>query len=160
MQTLNLSSVKYLTVCRLCQQKFSAVPMDATPIIGQPQEALIKFVRGLADHLMRKHPENFGGITQGGQIFQGFLTLALFDSQDPNIVRSREMARAEIHALTRRLSITDESLVKKLDAIWYRAYGLPPQYTDVLQLLREIRSVLLEEIEIGTGESQTTETPT
>ena len=101
-------NIEGLTVCRHCHH---GLTLSATPIIGEsPQERARRFVMALGDHLKRKHPEVIPSGAAFIQLFGDVCILQHYTSQEPIVVSAYEVARALVHAMTRKNVLTDDDL--------------------------------------------------
>lgn len=146
----NGSTLKHITKCRLCPQIFQASPMDV-PIVGEPPAARIqKFVMALMAHLQKKHGEHMALISQGGGEFMGLLALRSFETADPNIQQTIELARARFFVVTRKNLMPDAMIVEKAVSL-----GLDPAtQQQVVDLMKEMRDVLTEQGKYATFQQQ------
>jgi len=111
-------ALKYITTCRLCNQRFSN---SALPIIGdQPDRQTAKFVTGLAQHFKSAHKEQAVGIWNDTRIFAtqfaGWIVMQQFETDDPQLQASQQRLRSWLHSLTRKNQITDAQITDRLVA--------------------------------------------
>ena len=135
-------NVEYVTRCRVqgCGKQFLSSPMDI-PIIGQPNDRVVKFVTALLDHVQKKHPKAMMQISGAIQEYMGFLIVTMFQCEDPKLAQLQEQVRASIFKVSRRLTITDAEIQDRVARL-----GLDPDEEEGLQtLLRDMRDLLTEQ---------------
>jgi hypothetical protein len=134
-----MSDLKHITKCKHCGKEFIA-PALAVPIIGEPPTAhVLRYVEVLMKHLATKHQTEWPQLLGVSSLLTGVMILRQFESADPALVKAEDVARFQVHQLTRRNPPpTDEDLDKKIDAI-----GLDHR-ADVVRLMRELRDYLIE----------------
>ena len=132
--------VKPITSCRICGQKFANYPLDV-PIIGEPVSAQAqRFVTHLAQHLSQKHKEAAHGIMVASQQLFGLLTMLNYETQDCALLELAELIRYDIHRSTRKISISDEHIVKGVATM-----GLAPEDAEkVAAHIRDLRDLLTD----------------
>lgn len=134
--------VKYRTVCRIpgCGQEFQRSPLDI-PIIGAPNDSVVRFVTHLMEHVQIKHPQAMQQISGAIQEYMGFLVLSMFQCQDPRLAEMYEGVRASIHKVSTRLTISDDEIRDRIARL-----GLDPDQEEGLNtLLRDMRDLLTEQ---------------
>ena len=134
--------LKYTTTCRVpsCGQQFMSSPLDL-PVVGRPNERLVKFVMALVAHLQKKHPEVMQHISGMAQEFTGYLALRMFIIEDPHLITGQENVRATLQQFSRRNRITDAEITDRVARLGLNA----EQEEDLSVLLRDMRDVLCEE---------------
>ena len=135
-------NVEYVTRCRVqgCGKQFLSSPMDI-PIIGQPNDRVVKFVTALMEHVQKKHPQHMQQISGAIQEYMGFLIVTMFQCEDPKLAQLQERVRASIFKVSRRLTITNEEIQDRVARL-----GLDPDEEEGLQtLLRDMRDLLTEQ---------------
>ena len=135
-------NVEYVTRCRVqgCGKQFLSSPMDI-PIIGQPNDRVVKFVTALMEHVSKKHPQAMQQIAGAVQEYMGFLIVTMFQCQDPQLSQLQERVRASIAKVSRKLTITNEEIQDRVARL-----GLDPDEEEGLQtLLRDMRDLLTEQ---------------
>ena len=104
-----------LTVCRICNQAISV----GVPIIGEkPQDRARRFMLALHEHVRLHHLAQSHAMSATAkalaQQFQEMLIVQCYATEDPLLQQAYDAARAPIHALTRKHSMTDEQLGRLL----------------------------------------------
>jgi hypothetical protein len=133
-------TLKYRTDCRICGQAFIAAPLDIA-IVGQANERLVHFVQKLAEHLQEKHPEAMQLIGMNIQDITGFLIVSVFQTQDPTLAGKLEGVRHTLHTVTRRIQITDQTIVEGLARL-----GMSTEEIEkVSPIMRDMRDALTEQ---------------
>jgi hypothetical protein len=133
--------LKHKTVCRVpgCGQEFLKSPLDI-PIVGQPNRQVVEFVTALAAHVQKKHPDLMNQLAASAQEWMGYLTVALFNIEDPSLLRMREHVRARMQLYTRKTTISDAEIQDRVARI-----GLDSEQEEgVNLLLRDMRDILTE----------------
>ena len=150
---MSAPKLEYITRCRVpgCTKEFISSPFDI-PIIGQPDQRLIKFVTALMEHTQKKHPTQMLQISGSIQQFTGFLVASTYEIQDPQIGAMQEGIRAALHKMTQRLTITDEEIQDRVARLELE----PEEEEGVALLLRDMRDLLTES---GRYAPQVTEKP-
>jgi hypothetical protein len=100
-----------LTMCRLCNQPIVQGP----PIIGESEaDHAMRVMRSLVRHLQHSHPEHMKEIAQQTQILSaslyGIQIVQSYEIADPVMLLEYDKARAPLHALTRKNTLTDAQL--------------------------------------------------
>ena len=132
---------EYLTKCRVpnCGKEFASDPFDV-PIVGAPQERIVKFVTALMGHVQKKHPEQMEQISGAIQQYMGYMIVAVFEVADPKLLEMQEAIRHALHKFTQRVVITDEQIAARV-----RSLGLPPEVEEGIDtLIRDMRDLLTE----------------
>ncbi len=136
--------LKYLTKCRVCGQEFTSSALDV-PIIGKPNDRVIKFVTALFGHIQAKHPNETGAIFGGIQEYTGLLVLSMFQWQDPQLAGMHENIRGTIHRFTTRYTLSDEEIQGKVEELT-RMLDLDPEELEGFRvLMQDMRDLLLEQ---------------
>lgn len=149
-------NLEYLTKCRVpgCTKEFVSSPLDI-PIIGKPNERVVKFVTALMDHLGKKHPEVMMRVSNAIQEYMGFLVVSMFELNDPRLIEMRERIRAEIAVLSRRNNIPDSMIDGKIAEL-----GFDDTDAEGLRiLLRDMRDLLTEQGNYAPRNGTPTEKP-
>jgi len=140
-------SLKYLTTCKLCNQRFSS---SALPIIGAApgaQEGL--YLMKLGEHMRTAHRQHVQRmLTEAAaaqQMLLEWFTFKDWESQDPNLERSRDMRRSAIHNLTRKNRLNDADLIDKIA----RLELSEAEALKVTEMCKEIRDYLTEQGKYG-----------
>lgn len=134
--------LEYITRCRVpgCNKEFVSSPLDI-PIIGRPNERVVKFVGALVEHIQKKHPQAMPNISAAVQEFTGFLVISMFEVADPKLQEMTEHVRASLAKLSRRFNISNEDIQDRVARM-----GLDPEEEDGLNtLLRDMRDLLTEQ---------------
>ena len=135
-------NLEYITKCRVpgCNKEFVSNALDI-PIIGQPNERVVRFVTALYDHLGKKHPEVMQRITGAIQEYMGFLVVGMFEVSDPKLLEMREHIRATLARIFRRFQISDGDIQDRIARL-----ELDPEEEEGLNtLLRDMRDLLTEQ---------------
>lgn len=79
------------TTCKLCNQKFEA---ERIPIIGEDVAAKAqRAMKGLVEHVARKHPEHLQQIVIATTQYQTMLMLRTFTLADPALEQAASTAQ-------------------------------------------------------------------
>lgn len=105
------------------------------------QDKFRRFGMHLAEHILKKHPEIAAAHAVQQQMFDGMLMLMNFNTEDPELKRQRDMIRHQIHRLTQRCVVSDETLMRKVAEAQIVS---PDAQMKAYELLREMRDVLEE----------------
>ena len=135
-------NLEYITKCRVpgCNKEFVSNALDI-PIIGQPNERVVRFVTALYDHLGKKHPEVMQRIAGAIQEYMGFLVVGMFEVADPKLLEMREHIRATLARISRRFQISDADIQDRVARL-----ELDPEEEEGLNtLLRDMRDLLTEQ---------------
>lgn len=100
-----------LTVCRICNQAINL----GVPIIGEPPEARAGRLIGLLKEHVKKEHVNAAMMLKAMsmQFQQSMLNISIvncFITEDATLLLAYDAARAPIHALTRKSTLSDEQL--------------------------------------------------
>ena len=140
-----------------CGKEFSG-PDDvgAALLIGEkPQERTARFLSTLARHLALKHPEVIGRAQIDGGELVTLCLLGCFETQDMELLKTRDQLRHKIHTMTARFALPDETIRSRAGEIvgrWIDALvdGVPDSEESaslidlVTDLFRELRDTLTE----------------
>jgi len=112
-EAVEQKAIEGITVCRLCGKGIRVI--TSVPIIGETIEQRAKrFVAALHQHVRDRHAEQAIRLkdtyTAFGETFRDLLVLQCYATEDPVLQAAIEAARAPIHALTRRNTMTDDQL--------------------------------------------------
>lgn len=134
-------SIDYVTKCSVpgCGKQFVSCALDI-PILGAPNERVVKFVTALMDHMQTKHPAIMVQISQSIQEFMGFLVVSMYVVQDPKLLEMREFVRSRIAKVSRRFQISDADIqdrVARLELDSDDEEGLNILLKDMRDLLTE-----------------------
>lgn len=154
--TTSQAQPKYTTRCRVpgCSQEFASSPFDI-PIIGQPDQRVVKFVTGLMQHVQKKHPQAMQAIAASVQEYMGFMVVSMFECGDPKLTALFEHVRATIQQFSRRFQISDAEIQDRIARL-----ELDPDDEEGLTiLLRDMRDLLTEQGRYAPANGQPTETP-
>jgi hypothetical protein len=132
----------YQTHCTLCRQRFTHPGLVIAE--GQPDDATMKTVLGLAKHIETKHRDLFMQSTMAGHEYIGLLVVRCFASQDDGLQQYVDTVRHRIHAATAKNRVPDEKLKERVDAVAAGVHLSEPQSVAVLDLLTQMRDVLQE----------------
>lgn len=133
---------EYMTRCIVpgCGKEFVSDALDI-PIVGQPNERVVRFITGLMNHVQTKHPAAMVQIAGAMQEYMGFLVVSMFSAEDPAIVQMKESVRATIFRFARRMQITDADIQDRIARL-----ELDPDEEEGLNiLLRDMRDLLTEQ---------------
>lgn len=133
---------EYKTRCIVpgCGKAFVSDALDI-PIIGQPNERVVKFITALMNHVQAKHPAAMTQISGAIQEYMGFLVVSMFDVEDPSIVQMKESVRATVFRFSRRMQITDADIQDRVARLELN----PDQEEGLNILLRDMRDLLTEQ---------------
>src|ERR1035437_356333 len=139
------NGMKYITACRLCNQRFSN---SALPIVGDvPDASTRRFVEGLIKHLASNHKQQFQEFRQNMVLlanqFAAWLALQSFEISDPNLQQSQEELRRWVHALTRKNQLTDAGITDRIVA------AEPITAEKAIAVCKEMRDYLTEQAQYG-----------
>jgi len=103
--------VTALTMCRLCNQPV----MQGPPIIGESEDShAMRVMQSLVRHLQHSHPAHMKEIAQRVQVLSmslyGIQVVQSYEIADPVMLLEYDKARAPLHALTRKKTLTDAQL--------------------------------------------------
>ena len=134
-------NLKHITTCKFCGQRFSN---SALPVIGEsPALAIVTFVNKLAKHIGKAHPQQTKQIyAETARFYQnctGWAILQQFQSEDPNLLKSKEGFRAWMHALSTKHQLSDAEITDKIIA------AEPLTQASVETVCKEIRDYLTEQ---------------
>lgn len=135
-------NLEYITKCTApgCKKEFISSALDI-PIIGQPNERVVKFVTALYDHMNSKHPEIMARIAQAIQEYMGFLVVGMFEVSDPKLLEMREHIRAQVAKVSRRFQISNADIQDRVARL-----ELDPDEEEGLNtLLQDMRDLLTEQ---------------
>jgi hypothetical protein len=143
----NGTPVKYITPCKLCNQRFSN---NALPIVGDvPDASTRRFVEALIKHLASNHKPQFEEFKRNMVLlanqFAAWLALQSFEISDPNLQKGQEELRRWVHTLTRKHQLTDADLLDKIS----RLELAEPEAAHVNELCKEMRDYLTEQAQYG-----------
>jgi hypothetical protein len=96
-----------ITTCIHCGQKFSHPRLT---IIGNDHARLNSYMKGLNDHLAKKHPEIGLLMAQTGAAFMELIFLRNFQSTDPELSEQQDRVRWQVHQQTLKARYPDENL--------------------------------------------------
>jgi len=153
---MTATKLEYITRCRVpgCNKPFVSDALDI-PIIGQPNDRVIKFVTALMDHLQKKHPQIMMQVSAAIQEYMGFLVCSMFELADPKLLDMRERIRAGIAQASRRYQISDADIQARLETL-----ELEPEDEEGLGiLLRDFRDLLTEQGKYALTLPAQTDTP-
>lgn len=115
-------TLKHVTTCMLprpdgspCGQQFIDSPLNVQ-IIGQPDQRAQKFVQSLAQHVGKKHPQQWAQISGTVMSLTGFLILMSFDTEDPALLESKGQVAAFLRFIS-RVEVSDEWLQELVDVL-------------------------------------------
>lgn len=149
-------SIDYTTKCAVpgCGKTFVSSALDI-PIIGQPNDRVVKFVTALMEHLQAKHPQIMLTISQRIQEFMGFLVISMFEAQDPKLLELREHIRASLAKMSRRFQISNADIQDRVARL-----ELDSEEEEGLNiLLRDMRDLLTEQGTYAPKNGQPAERP-
>jgi len=135
-------TLEYITKCRVkgCKKRFVSDPFEIA-IIGKPDDKLVKFVSALYEHMAKEHPDHMQNISGSIQQIMGYMVAASFEIQDPQLLAMQEAIRHQLHKVTRRINVTDEQIVERVEAT-----GIDDEYNeDVIGLIQDLRDLLTED---------------
>jgi hypothetical protein len=142
---MSSNGLKHITTCMLlkkdgtpCNQQFADNPINVQ-IIGRPDSHVQKFISGLMQHVQKKHPQDWMQMQGSWMSFLGYLILRGFESEDENLVKSRDEFAAYMRYVC-AVPVSDEwlqGLVEVL-AAEYKAKGEAP----ILQAFMKLRDSL------------------
>jgi len=134
-------NLEYITRCKVpgCSKQFVSSALDI-PIIGQPNERVVKFVTALMDHLQKKHPEIMTRVAGAIQEYMGLLVISMFQVEDPKLLEMREFIRASIAQVSRRFQISDADIRDRVARLELDA----DEEEGLNMLLRDMRDFLTE----------------
>jgi hypothetical protein len=104
------TALKYYTTCRLCHKRIAETDPLEIPLIGHPGRKVEKLMPILLRHLTKHHQPEFQRGVELAKEVTPFLILSAFDYEDPSVLPRLESIRAQIFAVVRKNSITDDSL--------------------------------------------------
>ena len=96
-----------ITTCVHCGQKFSHPRLT---IIGDDKARLNSYMKGLNDHIAKKHPELGLQMAQTGMAFMELLFLRNFRTTDPELYEQQDRVRWQVHQQTLKARYPDENL--------------------------------------------------
>ena len=134
-------NLECITSCKIpgCAKRFVSSALDI-PIIGQPNERVVKFVTALMDHLQAKHPDVMTRVSGAIQEYMGFIVVSLFELNDPKLLEMREQIRASLAQVSRRYQISNADIqdrVARLELDSDEEEGLNTLLRDMRDLLTE-----------------------
>jgi hypothetical protein len=135
-------TIKEITECTLCQQRFEADRADI-PVIGEhPSSTVIRIVHGLKKHLEKNHPREINTIKDLAQNFYGYLVTSHFETRDMHLALNFDIARAGLHKMTRRpIQVPDGAIREQLAKM-----GLSGEQLEAVSLyVRNVRDAYDEE---------------
>jgi hypothetical protein len=105
------SPITALTMCRRCNQPV----MQNPPIIGESEDShAMRVMQSLVRHLQHSHPAHMKEVAQRTQILSaslyGIQVVQSYEIADPAMLLEYDKARAPLHALTRKNTLTDAQL--------------------------------------------------
>jgi hypothetical protein len=131
-------SIRHITKCRFCNKEFLA-PALALPTIGEPPSKNVeRYIEVLAKHIVTAHQAEWQQILAISAQFTGILVLRQFDTQDEALCRAEDIARYQVHQITRRnLPPTDAGLKANLETHEGKEDA-------AFEALKELRDYLIE----------------
>jgi hypothetical protein len=97
-----MSQPTYSTKCKLCGKEFIVVPLDM-PHLNEPIDPRILSMEDrFARHLHEKHEKEWQELVGIAATFSRVLLLRVFDTQDPAIMKAEDIARWQVHQMTRK----------------------------------------------------------
>ncbi len=134
----------YANTCRLrkpdgqpCNHRIENVPL-AVPIIGQqPEDRALRVAEAMGRHVWKAHTQFASSIEQGAKVYQAFLIGQTFTIEDPNAQRLLMQFRREILTPIPRPNISDENLLKIVEALELGS-GSTAKVLSAMQTLRNI----------------------
>lgn len=127
------------STCRICGEAFTT---PSLLIVGQTdEERLGEFGGRLAQHILTSHKDVALYAATMHQQFDGMICLMNFNIAEDKLVEQLDMIRFQIHRLTRRAVVTDDTLMQKTAEL-----GLlnPDDEQRVFDLMKTMRDVLEE----------------
>jgi hypothetical protein len=107
-------TVESVTVCKLCQHGIALTGLSI-PIVGEePAMRAARYVTALEDHIKRRHPRESAAITAMQTWMRDILVIGSYRTEDPVLLAGYELARAHVHAATRKNRLSDDNLVEGL----------------------------------------------
>jgi hypothetical protein len=153
-----MGNLIYITTCTVpnskgvpCGEQFSCPALPEFSIMDpNAARAAGKLVGALAKHLEKKHPERIAPILPMLAVYQGFLVLNNFDTQDPQLIQSRENLRSMLHSQTRKNFVPDDKLLEPFAPLLNERDFLDAKGKQLfIDLLRNFRDFLTEQGHYG-----------
>ena len=133
-----------LCTCRICGQGFQASRFGP-PIIGEnAEQKLGRYYQVLGKHLQDRHPQELALLLAPPGEMATMAILSAFDKVDMDLSKAQDQIRWQIHQITRKVMVSDETISVKLMAL---PRVMLPDLVSVLSLetaLREMRDALME----------------
>jgi hypothetical protein len=148
-----MGSLIYLTTCMVpdkdgkpCGEQFSCPALPEFSVMDPgTAKAAGRLVGALAKHLEKKHPERLAPVAPLSAAYQGFLVLNNFDTQDPQLIQSREHLRAMLHNQTRKNFVPNAKILEPFAPILEREHLTTDDRNLLLELLENFRDFLTEQ---------------
>lgn len=126
--------------CQFCRRTFS---QTTPPVIGEAKESRIGRLSGmLAGHLAKEHKQEFAELGMAGQQVIGWFFVQRFRHNDAELEAFSEATRLEIRKVTKRVSISDETITKQVDALLSVGGGVTRE--NLIKFLKGMRDALDE----------------
>lgn len=138
---------KYKAVCRIpgCGYFIARGPLDIPVIVGPPGPGLVALAEKMGEHLRTAHPAEHMQLAQSIQFFMGYLTLSVFELEDPRLQQEYQYHRSVFHRVTAHPKITqatsDEVITEKIREMEFDQQD----EQELLELFRDFRDLLTEQ---------------
>ena len=107
----SMSDLYYTVQCRLCPKTFEAPPMRIPEYPNEPvDQRTSTFVNKLAEHMMKRHGQEFAKIVMISQGIIGVEVLRSFEIQDEAILKRSENMRHQMFKLFQNRTLMDDEL--------------------------------------------------
>lgn len=143
-----MSELYHTVKCRLCPKAFEAPPMKVPESVSEPVDArTANFVSALAQHMAKKHSQEFDKILLISRGVIGNEILKAFEIEDEGILRRSENLRHQMFKLFQTRIVLDEELrgLIKAVALHDAGYELSKAEAEILfKVCAGIRDFLTE----------------
>ncbi len=130
--------------CKLCGEPVS---FHTVPIIGETEpQRLGRIFQALGKHLQGKHGNDprFAALMAPPGELATLAMLTAYDTQDLDLLKAQDQIRWKIHQITRKALVSDATIREKV-GFFAKDPPWPGHISElVLQLLFEMRDVLME----------------
>lgn len=132
-------TVESVTVCKICQHGIAMTGLSI-PIVGEnPAMRAARYVIALEDHIKRRHAREWAAVVAMQTWMRDILVIGSYQTEDPVLSAGYELARAHVHAATRKHRLSDENLVEGLAQAGFTAQEIE-RIKPVAQYMRDFLS--------------------
>lgn len=135
-----MSNLTYISKCIVpnCGLEFTQGP----PLIGEEAPARMhRMLNKLAEHLQKRHPNEWQQITQQGKGYASLMSMFQFEFQDPFLNNFRDACRHGFFKSLQVYKVTDQMIVERCTAL-----QLPDEFRERVTNSHVAMRNVLEEI--------------